>query len=127
MTIDSVKKKIKKKFGTYSNFCRVSGMDRYELQRDFLKKKHVDDTLFRRVKELASTLTATVPPHRDKLLLKKIKLLKKALMDAGGVHAFCEQNPEFNTNTVFKILAIDSRYIGRRATVMNQLFKKFGI
>lgn len=127
MNKESLKKQIKKKFGKYSNFARAANWNRYELQRDFLTKRRVDDDTLKKVARLVSTLSHEVPPRSDRNTAKKIKSLRRALNDAGGVIKFCRENPAFSTGTVFKVLAGDQRYIGGNGKVMKRLFEHFGL
>lgn len=97
-----LKAKIKKKFGTYSNFTRAAGMDRYELQRDFLQKKEVPDQKYEDI-EFAFNKFDHV--HKYPKLDKKTRDWMKWVIDIeGGVIAFCEAN-DFNKNTVFQYLS----------------------
>lgn len=117
----SVKKKIKKKFGSMSNFARLAGYNRYDLQVRFASPaKH--RKFIAQIDREASSLKAE---KKDGAILPvKLELLKTALMSSGGVVAFCRDNSQFSDRTVFQILQ------GRRkrmSPVVEQLFKHFNL
>lgn len=103
MTVEAVKKKIKKKFGTYSNFTRIAGLDRYEFQRDFLTANIVDKLTIAGIDAMVDKLTHT--PLEGSLTPEKIEALQEAINSLGGISAFCKEHPEFNKNTVAAILS----------------------
>jgi len=101
MTVQQVKKRMKDKFGQYSVFARLAGLDRYELQRDFLEAHRVDKSV---IKAMAELVEKTGAP-KDEISPEKIEELRKALVNAGGVVKFCRENTGFAEQSVFKILA----------------------
>lgn len=123
MTVDSVKKKIKRKFGTYSDFCRVAKLDRYMFQKDFLTKKKVESKY---LTEIARIVERLEPEQLKPVFTRaKLKLLKRAIMASGGVIAFCQENG-YSQDTVFKVLAYGENY--RTVTpVVKKLLDHFGI
>ena len=122
MELQELKDKIKKEFGSYSNFARAAKLDRYEMQRDFLSKKKVDPKLYHKIQSLAGRLKPK--GARPKLTPSKIKALRVALNQAGGVLEFTKAFPEFKKETVYQIL------IGRYPTItgtVQRLLDHFGI
>ncbi len=121
MTRDSVKKKIKKHFGTYSKFCKLAKIDRYHFQRDFLEAKHVQPMEVSDIDSLVDSLSQkslTLPELRSKL-----KAVRRALKEAGGVPAFCEANPQFKQGSVNGAIYQKSGYNG----IAEKLIKHFGL
>jgi len=97
-----VKKFIKDKFGGLAKFCRISGYDRYEMQKLFqMQEPHM-----RKLRELMAIARRTKPGHDPKELSSEdLAKMKEAIDKAGGVSKFVELNPQFKRRTVFKILA----------------------
>lgn len=100
--IEQLKKQIKKKFGKYSNFTRIVGMDRYEFQRDFLCKTQVPDQLFNDIEFALQKFENS--PKRPVLDSKTRSWIKKSIDELGGVITFCEDEG-FNRNTVFQYIS----------------------
>lgn len=98
----TLKKKIKKKFGTYSKFTSLVKLDRYAFQRDFLVKESVEDWFFDNINALCTTLKDQ--STKQALTKAKIASLKRALNEAGGVIAFCRENEGFSEHTLFQII-----------------------
>lgn len=121
MTRDSVAQKIKKTFGTYSEFCRKAKINRYEFQRDFLQARNVSKEDVSEINGIVASLSdqgLTLPEIRSKL-----KSLRKALKEFGGVPAFCKANPEFKQGTVNGAIYGRSGY----AKYAEKLIKHFGL
>lgn len=100
--INNLKKKIKKKFGTYSNFTRIAGIDRYEFQRDFLCKNQVPDELFNDFSFAYEKFDYS--PKRPVLNAEKRGWIKDSIQELGGVIDFCEKEG-FSKDTVFQIIS----------------------
>jgi hypothetical protein len=123
MTVESVKKKMKRKFGTYSDFCRAAKLDRYLFQKDFLTKKKVEREYLLRI----ARMVERIEPESSKPVFTrgKLKLLKRAVNESGGVIAFCRESG-FSQDTVFKVLAYNDTY--RTVTpIVKRLLDHFGI
>lgn len=99
---ESLKTKIKKKFGTYSNFTRIAGIDRYEFQRDFLCKEKVEDYYYYSVLDDYKKLR--YQPKRTPLDSKRRKWIKESIDELGGVIDFC-QKEKFSRHTVFQVIS----------------------
>jgi hypothetical protein len=111
MKRDTLKKKIKEKFGTHSNFARITGLDRYELQRDFLEKEGaVNPQLMLRLEELYHS--AEPAPSRPVFTPEQITEIREAINEVGGVAVFSEAN-EYSKDTIFQILSGRMKTIGR--------------
>ena len=106
---ESLKKKIKKKFGSYSTFARLAGIDRYDLQANFLTKTRPEPEFMARIESLASSLD--FKPKFDTLSPEQLESLREAINEFGGVIKFCSQYG-YNKTTVFHILS-DSYEQGR--------------
>lgn len=101
MKQENIKKSIKKKFGTLSKFCKLSGYDRMKLQillavrhPELMELSHVSD-LCRKTKLKA--LEGDITP-------KIVNALKSKLEVFGGVRLFCSKYPEFAEPSVYQIL-----------------------
>lgn len=102
MTLTQLKAKIKKKFGSYSNFARAAKIDRTTLQNDFLLKKSVTKD---KINEINSICDGTEDFTLGRVLTQEeLALLRDIIRAKGGVPAFCEANPEFTTPTVYRII-----------------------
>lgn len=121
MTREQVKAKIKKHFGTYSEFCRRAKINRYHFQRDFLEASHVEAMDIADIDSLVDSLSDqgfTLPQIRSKL-----KSLRKALKESGGVPAFCKANPDFKQGSVNGAIYGRAGYV----KTAEKLIKHFGI
>ncbi len=121
MSPSVLKDKITRKFGTLSNFSRLAGIDRYELQKKFARRS-LDPADTKKIEDLTRTLT----PHKGKgdIAPKKLNELKRAVREYGGVLKFVTDNPDFSRDSVNQILA------GRRkriSPVVKSLFESFKI
>lgn len=123
MTRDALKKKIKKKFGSYSNFARSAGLDRYELQRDFLEAKNPKPEVVARIGEIFDNTHVQMRYHV--FTYKKRKLLRAAINASGGVSAFCAESG-FNPVTVWQVLR-DVDFYGTEKPVVRRLLDHFKI
>jgi hypothetical protein len=87
---------IKLKFGTLSNFARLSKINRYELQKMFARKdiSPID------VKAIQAGLKLRNKSHVDQA---KLKLLRKAIDDAGGCYAFTKKHHDFSQRLTYMI------------------------
>ncbi len=107
MNLLEVKKRIKKKFGTMSNFARIAKIDRYDLQKKMAMVAYNPSSkesrlILSRIVLESSVLKvpnrgAQIPPEKLKSLIIEIK-------KSGGVNAFCAENPKFSSRSVFQIL-----------------------
>ena len=121
MTRESIKKKIKKHFGTYSKFCKLAKIDRYHFQRDFLQASEVSAMDMADIDGLVASLKDQVVNPTE--LRSKLGGLRKALKASGGVPAFCKANPDFKQGSVNGALYGRFGYSG----VLERLIKHFGI
>ena len=98
---DALKERIKRKFGSYSEFARLAGIDRYELQLRFLTSPRPDDEWFLIVENFVKVLK---PELKFELLSKdKLRWIKGAIIQRGGVIKFCKDSG-FSKNTIFHII-----------------------
>lgn len=121
MKTATIKKQIKKKFGTISKFAELTGIDRYELQKKFARED-LDDADARILSGLA--ISVKIVPTDGEIHPEKLERLKTALNAFGGVLKFTEENQGFSRDSVNQILA------GRRkriSPVVQQLFDFFKI
>lgn len=121
MSPSVLKDRITRKFGTLSNFSRLAGIDRYELQKKF-SRRSLDPSDLAMLEGKARTLT----PSKGKgdIAPKKLNELKRAVREYGGVLKFTTDNPGFSRDSVNQILA------GRRkriSPVVKSLFESFKI
>ncbi len=116
---EALKRKIKSRFGTISNFSRLSGLNRYGLQKLFAKHNPTDKELGRVEKRISG-----FDPKKSTgvMTAAKFNALKKAVDEAGGVKKFCEDHPRFKEDTLFKILAKNRKMI---SGVTAKLLKHF--
>lgn len=118
-----MKEKIKRKFGTYSNFCdcAVPKINRYNFQKDFLTKENLT---LREVKRISALVDRTKNKSLEEYK-KNIKLIRQKLNAIGGVREFCEKNPDFLENTVYQIISSD--YYKRMTPKIEALMKRLGL
>lgn len=122
MNAEALKTRIKKKFGTLSQFAKATHKDRYELQKYFaspLKYRNQLRSISKEVKDSRKVGKNNVP-------FDKIKALRDAIDREGGVYVFCksEKGNNFRPQTLFQIIQ------GRRkriSPVMQVLFEMFNI
>lgn len=95
-TKENLKDSIKLKFGTLSNFARLAKINRYELQKIFARKEISSGDF----KKIESKLKLRNISHVDQ---SKLKLLKKAIDDAGGCYAFTKENEGFPQRLTYMI------------------------
>lgn len=121
MNINTLKAKIKKKFGNMSKFARVAKINRYGMQKQFASPGKYRKSLLE-IDRLATRLKANT--SGVEILPSKLKSLRTHVMNCGGVLAFCYKNPNFNSRTVFQILQ------GRRkrmSPIVKELFEHFDL
>lgn len=112
---------ITEKYGTQSQFCRLAGVNRMELQILFAVK-YPDLKFLKRVESLAGSVKPK--PTHEVLEPAKLEALKRAINASGGVGPFCKEHTQFSRHTVNQIVA------GRYGTVsrkVKELLKHFGI
>ena len=112
---DSVKKQIKKKFGSYSQFARLAKLNRYEFQRDFLTVKKPD---VKYCKEVAKLCAKTNPTGRGVSEETRDHIRALIVAEHGGIQQFCKKHKQFVEVSVFQILD------GTRKTITPKV-KKF--
>lgn len=121
MTKEILRKQIVTKFGTLSRFSRLSGYDRYELQKIFARSQN-DIDLLRQISQLCSRTKDK--SSEDDITEGQILKLSKALKKAGGVIKFSRENPGFPEKSVYQILS------GRRKRItakVKELFDHFDL
>lgn len=101
---------IKSKFGKKAHFARVTGIGPYELQKMFALKV-MDPAHVKLIK------AALKKDNKSKVDQVKLKLLKKAIDDAGGCYQFTKDHPEFPQRLTYMI------YNGEQKSE-SKLFKK---
>lgn len=116
---EKIKRDIKKKFGTISNFAKQNKLDRYGLQKTFAKRNPSELELA----PIESALKLRIGKF-GVMTPVKFRQLKWAIKKAGGVKKFCLDNPEFSEDTVFKILAKNRKMI---SGVTEKLLNHFGL
>ena len=102
MSPSVLKDKITRKFGTLSNFSRLAGIDRYELQKKFARRV-LDPNDLAMIEWKARTLTSK--KGAGDIAPKKLRDLKRAVREYGGVLKFTTDNPTFSRDSVNQILA----------------------
>ncbi|NCX55961.1 MAG: hypothetical protein EBW87_02030 [Burkholderiaceae bacterium] len=116
-----LKNRIQKKFRTISNFARISGIERYELQKLFAVKNPDLDMLIR--VEKAYKMCKSVDTG-NVISSDKLQALKACIDEAGGVYKFTTDFPNFTRRDVYDI------YNGKRKRLtpfMQSLFDHFKI
>jgi hypothetical protein len=102
MTADRLLAKIKKKFGSLSAFAEIAGLDRYELQKHFARKKPDENITW----SLNNKCLVLKPRTRKgEISPKQLKSLKRAINESGGVLAFTRENSEYSKDSIFQILS----------------------
>jgi hypothetical protein len=125
VTAKSVKDKIREKFGTVTNFLRISGVDQLEFHKacmPFYATKPEYKKILAEASVLCDTLDVT--PADNDFTDALLSVLKASIDEFGGVEVFCEQNPQFSMVSVYQILA------GRRkkiSPVVRDLLNHFEI
>ncbi len=114
MDVKSVKKKIKKKFGTLYVFAMAAKMTNYQLEK-LLRFGTVAE-----IDRMVASLR--VPVNSGVISPKKLEKLRERVIALGGVKEFCEKNPKFSDRTLYQVLQ------GRRtrmSDVVKELFDHF--
>jgi predicted transcriptional regulator len=122
MTKDKLKKEIKKKFGTYSRFAKLAGLDYYLLKKDVLDnpKPDLSDLVI-----IEARLNDTNAP--DQFTTELRKSLQESINESGGVLMFCFTNKQFIPSTLFAILSGDIESYKRITPTIKQLLDHFEI
>ena len=115
MTPKQAKLKIEKIFGTVSAFARITGSDRYELQK-MLKRQELTETDRAALRLLFELHKRSIDPSR--ITKEKLSLIRKRLNEFGGVYLFCKENPEFQMGQVYAV------YNGQVKTLQSKVAKK---
>ncbi len=101
---ERVKAKIRKKFGTVSEFCRVAGYDQYDAQKAFMPFYARDSEFVKFLEEMSLKCEQIKYSPADKALPKKKReLLREAIMQSGGVSEFCAKEG-YKEVTVHQVL-----------------------
>lgn len=101
MTTEAVKKEIKKKFGSYSEFARLAGIDRYEFQKSFLESHKVEKKEIKRI----HVLCANTEGPKPEISQEKIDKLRVKVDEAGGVITFCRKHSDIiSEQSLFTLL-----------------------
>ncbi len=123
---DNLRTKVREKFGTITNFLRISGIDKGDFQKafmDFYAEKPEFKKLIVEADKLCDELDNQNPVD-DQLSDEKRQLLKEAIDKEGGVIKFCKDNTKFSQVSVFQILS------GRRkriSPIIKNLLEHFKI
>lgn len=126
MTRERLKREIRKKFGTFTRFCRSAQLDYYEFKREFLDAARVDkaDLVI-----IEARLNDTKGP--DEFTDDLRKSLQEAINEYGGVLIFCMANAQFTASTLFAILSDDrsgdNKAYNRITPTIKQLLDHFNI
>ena len=122
MTKEQIKKQLKKKFGTYSRFAALAGIDYYRLKKDFLDahKPERSDLVV-----IEGLLNSTNAP--DEFTDELRKSLQEAVNESGGVLGFCSKNEKFIPSTLFQILSGEVQSYKRITPTIKQLLDHFEI
>jgi len=123
MEATRVKELIKAEFGSLSEFCKVTGRDRYELQLFFAncnRKMTVEREQELAVLEDEALRNADRPYFIDASLQMKMRM---AVRRYGGARKFTDDNPEFTTNVVYQIM----NKAKRRTDKVNLFLRKLNI
>lgn len=121
MTQESVKKKIKAKFGSYSEFARMADLDRYEFQRDFLTANRVSKADLKTYNDLCDKLDFV---SKD-IPQEAIQKVRDLIFDKyGTITKFCKVHPQFPEGTIFRMLSEGgARKTSRKAKELFEFFK----
>lgn len=122
MTKDELKVQIKEKFGTLSNFSRLSGIDRMRLQIIFAKgtKPTVED-----LTKIGVLYLELKPKETGDLIdPERLEVLKEKINKYGGAYKFCQDNPKFTENQVYPLIQGKRK---RNSSAAKRLFKFFKI
>lgn len=122
MTKEDLKEKIKKKFGTLSNFARLAKLDRYRLQIVFAKGTTPPEGELQAIRNAYKELK---PKETGDLIdPKKLELLEMYIEQRGGVYQFCRDNPQYPQNQVYPLIAGKRK---RNSALVKSLFEFFKI
>ncbi len=120
MTKESIHKEIIKKFGSMSKFARLSGLDRYELQKVFARKVNDEETLCKIEGKIRRTANKS---DKNEITVRQIDSLRKALKTAGGVIEFSKANPQFPEKSVYQILSGRRKRMTKKVQELFSYFK----
>lgn len=128
MELKELTKRIKKKFGTISSFCRCSGEDAYELQKLFTSERNKtpnsrDNSA--KMEQLSLLVKNTMPSGDSSRISSETRAkVEEAITKEGGVKSFVEKHPKYSSVTIFQI--IDGRRI-RKTKLVQELIKHLGV
>ncbi len=119
MTKEKVKEAIVNKFGTLSNFARVTGTDRYRWQKLLSRQATQDELreLHGLVKGTTKSISGTVDPE-------KVELVREAIRAYGSIYKFCKDYPEFPQRQIYNLFESDRM---RQSELLDRLFEHFKI
>jgi hypothetical protein len=122
MTKERLKKAIRKKFGTFTKFAKLAGLNYYDLKKGFLDAQKVER---QDLADMEALLNATDGPDEFTLALRKS--LQEAINEYGGVLMFCMANARFTASTVFQILSQEKESYKRITPTIKRLLDHFNI
>ncbi len=105
-TAGEVKDRIREKFGTVTNFLRISGVDKLEFQKacmPFYANHYGFQKLLQEYYAMVDKIDVT--PADDSFTDAIHEELKTHVYSYGSVEKFCEKYPEFSQVSVYQILA----------------------
>lgn len=111
MKVESLRQRIKDKFGTIANFCRVANINDYELRSlfmaaSYLPKGELSTEAKERAKELIkiSKLVTETEPEPEQVTDEELRKAIKGIQNMGIEH-FCEANKTMNKGNLKRFLA----------------------
>lgn len=121
MTKEQLKKSIKKKFGTLSNFCRCSGMDRTKLQILLARDTRPSQEELEAVAGLCKDTQAkdTIGIDWDKMAL-----VFQRIDEYGGIVKFCKDHEQFPINALY---VLKNKKYKRHSRLVQALYDHFQI
>lgn len=121
MNVKAFKNKCKKKFGSLSNFARVTKRKRMDLQILLAKKQipREDEESLERDFE-----SYNGDPVGNVITSEQLECLKICIGEAGGVYQFCKNNPDFSQRQVYEVVSGNRMRLSR---LVKKLFIHFEI
>lgn len=117
MTADVLKRKIKQKFGSFTNFGEAIDVDRYVLQKELLQPQKVKKDVITKYAKLCEDTTG------HKLTDENIELLKAEIEEYGGVKLFCECEELIGENELFKLFRGERKLITPKLEEVFEFFE----
>ena len=100
MTAKELKSSIQEKFGSLSRFARITGEDRYEMQKN-LDRVIPDQKELNRLERLYSR---TNDKATETELSEKVRKAIASAIDEVGVSDFCDMHPGFNKRYLYRVM-----------------------